>query len=104
MTTLRGALQGVFFLPCKVACLHGVVTLFSFLTLQIEFPYFAAFMVSCLEWAEPATRTGSHDVMASMHSTLLLEKLHGFAAHPFEHPHLPHTQPATTRQRTSYAS
>lgn len=48
MTTLRGALQGVFFLPCKVACLHGVVTLFSFLTLQIEFPYFAAFMVSAL--------------------------------------------------------
>lgn len=46
MQTLRGALQGVFFLPCKVACLHGVVTLLSFLTLQIEFPYFAAFMVS----------------------------------------------------------
>ena len=48
MTTLRGALQGVFFLPCKVACLHGVVTLFSFLAFQIEFPYFAAFMVSAL--------------------------------------------------------
>eukprot|EP00752_Nemacystus_decipiens_P012877 g11399.t1 len=44
MTTLRDALQGVLFLPCKVACLHGVVTLFSFLALQIEFPYFAAFM------------------------------------------------------------
>lgn len=46
MTTLRGALQGVFFLPCKVACLRGVVTLVSFLTLQIEFPYFASFLVS----------------------------------------------------------
>ncbi len=46
MTTLRRALQGVFFLPCKVACLHGVVTLFSFRILQIEFPFFAALMVS----------------------------------------------------------
>lgn len=43
---LRGAIQGVFFLPCKVACLHGVVTLFSFTLLQIEFPFFAAFVVS----------------------------------------------------------
>ena len=46
MTKLRRALQGVFFLPCKVACLRGVVTLFSFRVLQIEFPFFAAFMVS----------------------------------------------------------
>lgn len=45
MSTLRGALQGVLFLPCKVACLHGVVTLLSFRALQIEFPFFAAFMV-----------------------------------------------------------
>lgn len=41
---LRGAIQGVFFLPCKVACLHGVVTLLSFTLLKIEFPFFAAFM------------------------------------------------------------
>lgn len=47
MSTLRGALQGVFFLPCKVASLRGVVTLFSFRILQIEFPFFASFMVSC---------------------------------------------------------
>lgn len=66
MTTLRGALQGVFFLPCKVACLHGVVTLFSFRTLQIEFPFFAAFLVSCL-----ILYTGSYDVLAHMHSTLM---------------------------------
>lgn len=46
MTTLRGAIEGVFFLPCKVACLRGVVTLFSFKVLQIEFPFFAAFLVS----------------------------------------------------------
>ncbi|CAM9090697.1 unnamed protein product [Laminaria digitata] len=44
MNMLRGAIQGVFFLPCKVACLHGVVTLFSFVVLQIEFPFFAAFL------------------------------------------------------------
>lgn len=48
MTLLRGAIQGVFFLPCKVACLHGVVTLFSFTVLQVEFPFFAAFVVSYL--------------------------------------------------------
>lgn len=41
---LRGAVQGVFFLPCKVACLHGVVTLFSFTLLNIEFPFLAAFL------------------------------------------------------------
>lgn len=41
---LRGAVQGVFFLPCKVACLHGVVTLFSFTLLNVEFPFFAAFV------------------------------------------------------------
>lgn len=46
MTMLRGALQGVFFLPCKVACLHGMVTLLSFKVLQIDFPFFAAFVVS----------------------------------------------------------
>ncbi|CAM9257720.1 unnamed protein product [Scytosiphon promiscuus] len=44
MATLRGAIEGVFFLPCKVACLRGVVTLFSFKILQIEFPFFAAFL------------------------------------------------------------
>lgn len=48
MTMLRGALQGVFFLPCKVACLHGVVTLVSFKVLQIELPFFAASVVSWL--------------------------------------------------------
>ncbi|CAM9742949.1 unnamed protein product [Sphacelaria rigidula] len=41
---LRGAIQGVFFLPCKVACLHGMVTLLSFTLLNIEFPFFAAFV------------------------------------------------------------
>ncbi|CAM9187912.1 unnamed protein product [Hapterophycus canaliculatus] len=44
MATLRGAIEGVFFLPCKVACLRGAVTLFSFKILQIEFPFFAAFL------------------------------------------------------------
>ncbi|CAM9155461.1 unnamed protein product [Ectocarpus sp. 13 AM-2016] len=44
MKKLRGAIHGVFFMPCKVACLHGVVTLLSFKVLQIEFPFFAAFV------------------------------------------------------------
>ncbi|CAM9249568.1 unnamed protein product [Ectocarpus fasciculatus] len=41
---LRGAIHGVFYMPCKVACLRGVVTLVSFKVLQIEFPFFAAFV------------------------------------------------------------
>lgn len=41
---LREAIQGVFFLPCKVASLHGVVTLFSFTVLNVDFPCFAAFV------------------------------------------------------------
>lgn len=43
---LCSANQGVFFLTRKVACLHGVVTLFSFVVLDKEYLSFAAFYVS----------------------------------------------------------
>ena len=101
MTTLRGALQGVFFLPCKVACLHGVVTLFSFLTLQIEFPYFAAFMVSCLMKVEPATHPLARHQCA--HAVHAVGEAARFAAHPFQQPHSPQRQPATSCLCTPHA-
>ncbi|CAN0050740.1 unnamed protein product [Discosporangium mesarthrocarpum] len=45
---LRDSIEGVFFLPCKIACLHGVVTLCSFSVLGIDFPFFAAFLAVVL--------------------------------------------------------
>lgn len=44
VVTLRSGIEGVFFLPCKIACFHGIITLCTFTALGIQFPFFATFL------------------------------------------------------------